>query len=242
VTAADLERDAAPTARRSAPIARISRSALRDNAALAARALPAGLPLVGDVRGDAWGHGAHVVAEALRHAGVERLRGDDITSPEAAVAGIATTAEPNVDPLTVYGLPGGDLAARPALRLSGEVLATKALRRGEGVSYGFTHRAFADTRIALITGGYAQGIVRGLGNSASVTIAGIPHPIVGRVAMDVCVIDIGGSAVTRGAEAVYLGDPARGEPGIADWITATGLGAAELIAVVGQRASREYVA
>lgn len=239
MTEADLERDAA---RRSAPVARISRSALRQNAMLALHALPTGLTPVGDLRADGWGHGAHAVAEALRHAGVERQRGDDSAPADAGSAGVTISDEPNVDPLTVYGLPGGDVDARPALRLSGEVLTTKVLRRGEGVSYGFTHRAPADTRIALVTGGYAQGIVRALGNAASVTISGTPHPIVGRVAMDVCVVDIGTTAVARGAEAVFLGDPALAEPGLGDWIAATGFGPAELIAMVGQRSSREYVA
>ena len=54
------------------------------------------------------------------------------------------------------------------MRLTGSVLLTKALRAGEGVSYGYTHRADADTRVALVTGGYAQGVVRGLGDRISV--------------------------------------------------------------------------
>ena len=50
----------------------------------------------------------------------------------------------------------------------GTVLVVKPLRAGEGVSYGYTHRAARDTRIALVVGGYAQGIVRALGNRAPV--------------------------------------------------------------------------
>ena len=60
--------------------------------------------------------------------------------------------------------------------------------------------------------------------------------------MDVCVVDIGAADIERGAAAVFLGDPAAGEPGIGEWVTATGLGAAELVTVVGQRSVREWVA
>ncbi len=160
---------------------------------------------------------------------------------DAGCTGLTVSGEPNVDPLTVFGLPGGAAGSRPALRLTGRVLSTKPLLRGEGVSYGYLHRAAADTRIALVTGGYAQGISRSLGGRASVAIGGVRHPIVGRVAMDVCVVDIGAADIARGAEAVFLGDPEAGEPGIADWVTATGLSAAELVTVVGQRSVREWV-
>ena len=125
---------------------------------------------------------------------------------------------------------------RPAL-----CSALKPLHAGEGVSYGYTHRAVRDTTIALVVGGYAQGIVRALGNRADVTIAGERHPIIGRVAMDVCVVDVGASSVRRGAEAVFFGDPDAGEPPLAEWVAATGLTARELVTTVGLRAVREQL-
>ncbi|WP_457833122.1 alanine racemase C-terminal domain-containing protein, partial [Staphylococcus aureus] len=81
-----------------------------------------------------------------------------------------------------YGLPGGDPRAKPVLSLHGRVLGTKPLLAGEGVSYGYIHRAPSDTTVALVTGGYAQGVVRSLGNAADVMIAGRRHRIVGCVA------------------------------------------------------------
>jgi alanine racemase len=119
------------------------------------------------------------------------------------------------------------------------VLSVKDLRAGEGVSYGYAYRASADTRIALVTGGYAQGIVRGLGGAVDVAIAGMRHRIVGRVAMDVCVVETGHAAVQRGDEVLFLGDPAQGEPSLAEWVRASGLRDAELVTMVGLRAIRE---
>lgn len=179
------------------------------------------------LRADAWGHGERLVLEVLTAAGLSPTVPDD----DAAI-----------DPLTLYGLPGGTAGAAPVLRLHGTVLSVKDLRAGEGVSYGYAYRAARDTRIALVTGGYAQGIVRALGNTADVAIHGVRHPIVGRVAMDVCVIEIADAAVQRGDEALFLGDPAQGEPSLSEWAVTTGLQPAELVTAVGLHALREDAA
>ncbi len=207
-----------PTPRtRSAPVARISHAALRAN--IATLGLSRGT--VVSMPADAYGHGLPAISGILADAGLAVTEADS-TSPHAdALLGFA---------------PG----YRPVMRLAGTVLTVKTLLDGEGVSYGYTHRAQADTRIALVVGGYAQGIVRALGNRVQVAIAGERHPIVGRVAMDVCVIDIGGASVSRGDDVVFFGDPDAGEPSLAHWADATGLTARELATTVGLRAVREY--
>ena len=208
--------------------------------------MPAGTRLVADLRADAWGHGAPAVAAELLAAGVDRLFVHDVPSArllaDAGVAGATTTDLPDLDPLTLYGLPGGARDATPAMRLSGTVLSVKPLRAGEGVSYGYAFRAVSETRVALVTGGYAQGVVRTLGGRVDVTIDGERHPIIGRVAMDVCVVDVGPHEVRRGSEVVFFGDPHDGEPSLSEWMAATRLGAAELVTAVGLRATREHTA
>lgn len=180
------------------------------------------------LQADAWGHGAVLVQQVL-----------DAAQFASAADGTFADADDVLAPETLFGLPGGDAGTTPALRLSGTVLSVKDLRAGEGVSYGYAFRAPADTRIALVTGGYAQGVVRGLGGAVDVSIAGERHPVVGRVAMDVCVVDVADAAVRRGDEALFLGDPGAGEPSLADWVRATGLRSSELITTVGLRALRE---
>lgn len=236
---ADGRTAAAP--RRSAPVATIDHRALRANVE--------GLLLrgedefsVADLRHDAWGHGAPLVARTLARAGVDGFVVDD-TDADAVVeavpgTAVSTSGASTLDPREVYGLPGS--AGIPVMRLSGFVLLAKSLKAGEGVSYGFTHRAGADTQIALVTGGYAQGIVRSLGDRVSVSIDGRSHPIVGRVAMDVCVVDIGDATVARGDAAVFFGS-APDEPDLAGWVEATGLTPAELVTSVGRQAPREHI-
>lgn len=199
----------------SAPVARISLAAVRAN--VTALRLDTGATV--GLAADAFGHGFEAIAGVLAEAGLA-----------------ADGAMIEHGPAVVGLVPG----SRPALRLSGTVLSVKSLRAGEGVSYGYAHRAGEDTRVALVVGGYAQGIVRALGGRVEVSVAGRRHPIVGRVAMDVCVVDVADAPVARGDEVVYFGDPARGEPSIHDWASATGLSAGELVTEVGLRAHREW--
>ena len=213
---------------RSAPVARVSRGALTTNARAAwgrgIRSYDASI-----LDADAWGHGAELVRDVLTTIGFEP--GEQL--------GAVVAPTPTLSAAALFGLPGAEHAAVPALRLTGTVLSVKDLRAGEGVSYGYAYRAPADTRVALVTGGYAQGVVRSLGGAVDVAIAGRRHPIVGRVAMDVCVVEIMDAAVRRGADVLFLGDPAQGEPSIDAWVRATGLTAAELITTVGLRALRQ---
>ena len=201
-----------------------------------------------DLRRDAWGHGVLAVAHAVVAAGAAAVRVDYAQEAEAlALEGIdaVTDGAADIDPFLLYGLPDtdGTLRTRPVMRLVGRVLSTKPLRSGDAVSYGYTHRAVRDTTAALVTGGYAQGIVRSLGNVAHVEIEGVQRPIIGRVAMDVCVIDLQGSAgIAPGTEATYFGGRGPAAPGLARWGAATGLTLAELITVAGSHAERGWEA
>jgi alanine racemase len=223
------------------PVARISHTALRANAVAWADA-----DATADLRADAWGHGAVEVAATLLDAGIARVVVDPAQRDDlAARYGRDRVRErlpggTEVDLVALYGLPGGE--GRAVLRLSGSVLSVKDLRAGEGVSYGYTHRAARDTRIALVTGGYAQGIVRALGNRVAVAAAGGRHPIVGRVAMDVCVVEVDAAGIARGDEVVFFGDAEAGEPSVRDWCEATGLDAGDIVAAIGLRAVREHAA
>lgn len=222
----------------------ISRSAL---AAASAAAVEAG-GRIADLRRDAWGHGVLAVAQAVVAAGAAAVRVDYAEEAEAlALEGIdaVTDGATDIDPFLLYGLPDtdGTLRTRPVMRLVGGVLSTKPLTAGDAVSYGYTHRATRDTTAALITGGYAQGIVRALGNAAHVEIEGAQRPIIGRVAMDVCVIDLEGSVtVATGTEATYFGGRGPAAPSLARWSAITGLTIAELITVAGAHAERGWEA
>ncbi len=222
----------------------VSRAALAEGAA---RAVDSGGAGIADLRRDAWGHGLLDVAHAVIGAGASAVRVDGAAEvSRLTAAGIRATADQpaDLDPRLLYGLPDaqGVLPGTPALRLVGRVLSTKDIAAGGGVSYGYIHRAPVDSRLALVTGGYAQGVVRALGSRAVVEIDGAVRPIVGRIAMDVCVVDIGDADVALGAEATYFGGRGPVAAGLADWVRITGMTAGELVAVAGQRTERAWEA
>jgi alanine racemase len=218
-----------------APRVRISRAAIVANI----RAVTGGEDGIVDLRRDARGHGFGSVAEAILTAtGLDVLADPaDIARSGTACPRVRTEGSATMAASAVFGL---EEDTAPAMTLIGTVLAVKDLRAGEGVSYGYLHRAAADTRVALVTGGYAQGIPRVLGSRTQVVISGRRHPVIGRVAMDVCVVDIADAPVDRGAEVVYFGDPAGHAPSVRDWARESGLRPLEIVTAVGLHTRREY--
>ena len=116
--------------------------------------------------------------------------------------------------LAAYGLSpvpqlGGPAAfgLRPAMRYSARLAAVKPVPAGQGVSYGLTWRAPAETVLGLVPVGYADGVPRALSNTGTVGVAGRRAPVVGRVCMDQFVVDLGpGAREEPGAEVVVVGD------------------------------------
>lgn len=227
----------------SATRALTSRSA---RAAAATAAVAAG-GLIADLRGDAYGHGVLPTARAVIAAGAHSAvvdSADDVALLAREGIGATVGGTADIDPHLLYGIPGAGvpdaeaLSARPILRLTGRVMSTKRLRTGDAVSYGYTYRAPSDRTVALVTGGYAQGIVRALGNRAHVEIDGVLRPIVGRVAMDVCVVDLDDANAAVGDEVTYFGGAGPAAHLLLEWADATGMSPAELLTVAAMHAVR----
>ncbi|MGV8832199.1 MAG: alanine racemase [Devosia sp.] len=75
------------------------------------------------------------------------------------------------------------------------ILQVKEARTGETVGYGANYNLSRDSRLAIISHGYADGFFRSLSSTnarpgAKVAIRGKLCPVIGRVSMDQCVVDI----------------------------------------------------
>jgi len=220
-------------------IARVDLSALRSNLA---RLLEHDDSFVLDARADAYGHGAAAVVAVALDSGVSTIR---VSPAAAAIPGVKRSAlmtVPSKRKLVADAAYGLDGHARPVMTLAGEVISAKPTEAGAGVSYGYSYRTTDDTTLALIALGYADGVPRLASNTASVFVGGGVHPLVGRVAMDQFVVDLGGpSAVAIGDEAVLFGDAAAGHPRALDWAGWTGRTALQLTAGIGSRVQRFIV-
>jgi alanine racemase len=126
------------------------------------------------------------------------------------------------------------------VRLSAEVLAVKRVPAGAGVSYGHTFRTEKPTTLVLVAMGYGHGIPRKAGNRAHVTWNGVRMPIVGRVAMDVMVVDAGSAAVNAGDRVVVFGE-AEGEIPLGEWANSVGEHPLSVVAALDHRVAREVL-
>jgi alanine racemase len=149
--------------------------------------------------------------------------------------------------IALYGLDplcGADPSAhglRPAMTVRARVMLTKRVSAGVGVSYGHTYVPDAETTLALVPVGYADGVPRAAGNSAPVLAAGAHRRIAGRVCMDQFVLDVGDDAIEAGDEVVLWGPGDRGEPTAQQWADVLGTIHYELVTRVGGRFARRYV-
>jgi alanine racemase len=79
----------------------------------------------------------------------------------------------------------------PVMSFETTVIATRRVARGESVGYGGTWRAAHDTTLAILAGGYGDGLPRSLRNGTPVLVNKERAPLVGRVSMDMIAVDIG---------------------------------------------------
>lgn len=86
------------------------------------------------------------------------------------------------------GLPFG--RAQPVVRLDIPVIQTRALDDGEVVGYGNTWQAERPSRVATISAGYADGVIRAMSDRATLWHGQVPCPLIGRVSMDLITVDV----------------------------------------------------
>ncbi|WP_423182009.1 alanine racemase [Arthrobacter sp. NyZ413] len=151
--------------------------------------------------------------------------------------------------LGLYGLSpfegqnSAELGLRPAMTVRTLVSNCKQVPEGQGVSYGLNYRTPRPSTLGLIPLGYADGVPR-VATGGPVQVGEITYPVVGRIAMDQMVIDLGGvgqaEAGLRGAEAVMFGDGTNGGPTADDWAAAAGTNNYEIVTRISPRVPRIY--
>lgn len=102
---------------------------------------------------------------------------------------------------------GKEFILKPVMQLETKVAAIRRFKAGDTVSYGRTWTAEKETDIAVLPIGYADGLLRRNSPGLKVSINGCLYPIVGRICMDQCMVDIGlnNSAVKRWYTAIIFG-------------------------------------
>jgi alanine racemase len=114
--------------------------------------------------------------------------------------------------ISTYGLlPSSEIIGRgvelePVMRLVSTIIQLKRVPAGFAVSYGSIWRAPEPTTIATVAIGYADGLNRLLSSRGEMLVRGCRAPIVGRVCMDLTMLDVGHLPdVAEGDEVVVFG-------------------------------------
>lgn len=132
--------------------------------------------------------------------------------------------------------PGADHGLAPVVRLEAPVLQLRRLEPGDTVGYGATYVADRPRLVATVAAGYADGLPRALSGAGYARFNGVKAPILGRVSMDLTVLDVTDceSEIRAGAPAAFLGADLDAMAQIAGTLPY------EILTGLGRRAARVY--
>jgi alanine racemase len=140
------------------------------------------------------------------------------------------------------------LKVEPVMELRTNIVFTKKVKKGDCISYGRTWVAPQDTVIATLPLGYADGLPRLVSNKWQVFIKGREYPLVGRICMDQCLVDLGpeglleedasGAEIRRRDEVSVFGGPA---PDAAALAAVIGTIPYEITCNINKRVPRVYL-
>lgn len=128
---------------------------------------------------------------------------------------------------------------RPVLEWRARLMAVRNTPAGAPLGYGATFETRRPMRVGVLSVGYGDGLDWRLSNRGAVSIGGSRCPIVGRVSMDLTIVDLAGAPDARiGDEAVLMGEDPYDAEGMA---ALTGTLPYELLCRISARVPRQYI-
>lgn len=151
--------------------------------------------------------------------------------------------------IILYGLYPSDqvdrsvIELKPAMSLKARVVMVKDVEPGVPVSYGRTYVTKRKSRIATIPIGYADGYSRLLSNTGRMLIHGEYAPVIGRICMDQCMVDVTDipTEVKIGDEAVIFGKQGNREITVDEVAALAQTIHYEVVCLIGKRVPRVYL-
>ena len=138
---------------------------------------------------------------------------------------------------TENGNKNGKLNLEPILKVKSKISAIRNLPKDSKIGYDCTFTLKKDSKIAVVPVGYGDGFPRNLSNKANVKINGILCPIVGRVCMDMIMVDVSNvEEVNEGDVAVVFDEDL-----IVDDVKKSGTIIHEILCGILPRVKRVYV-
>jgi alanine racemase len=205
---------------------------------------------------------SHFVSSEIAHDPINQAQIKRFEAARAAFpslpASLANSSGMFLNPSPIYDLarpgyalyggnptPGRPNPMRPVVTLSASIQQTRWIEAGMTCGYNAQWTAKRPTRLATLLIGYADGLPRGAGATdvkpgAEVAIAGRRCALVGRVSMDLAIVDV----TDLPEDAVRVGDPVElfgGSIDLDDFASRSGTIGYHLLTSLGPRYQREYV-
>lgn len=134
------------------------------------------------------------------------------------------------------------LPLTPAMTVKARITRIETKPSGTKVSYGATYTTKKETKIATVSIGYADGYFRSLSNKAYMSVSGVKVPVVGRICMDQCMIDVSSvNNINVGDEVIVFGNGGDNSETASSLAQSAGTINYEILCAVGNRTPRIYV-
>jgi alanine racemase len=135
------------------------------------------------------------------------------------------------------------ISLKPAMSLKANVILVKDVEKDTPVSYGRIFTTSRKSRIATIPVGYADGYSRVLSGKGKVIVKGEYAPIIGRICMDQCMIDVTDikTEIKAGDEVVLFGEQNGRKISVEDIAAKIGTINYEIVCLIGRRVPRVYI-
>lgn len=180
-----------------------------------------------------FGNSAAIALKGLQNINAQNdnIKNDNILRPGVALWGVKTFEDYPID-------------LKPVVALSARVLQISTLKTGDMVGYGHLYKASKPMRTAIIAAGYADGLLRSIssatGQNGYFYFKGHKLPLLGRVSMDMIVVDasdVPSGQINEGDFVEVIGDNISLDM-LAKW---SGSIAYEILTSLGKRFLRKYI-
>ncbi|MGL2483601.1 alanine racemase [Helicobacter pylori] len=127
------------------------------------------------------------------------------------------------------------------ISLKARIVQIKSVKKGEFIGYGEHFYTNEETLVGVLALGYADGLVRDLGNRIQVAINNQLAPLIGKVCMDQCFVKLNGIEAKEGDEVILFGDKSAKANDASEIAMLLNTIAYETISTLSKRLERVYI-
>lgn len=143
---------------------------------------------------------------------------------------------------TKEAMNGNAIDLEPVLRYESELVVVRSIAAGAAIGYGCSYHAPRSMRIGVLPVGYADGTPRALSNRGAFLVDGMRVPIVGRIAMNMCVVDLGPAPNAHvGSRVTLIGNDGGAAVSADDWAAWADTINYEVVTRLPQHLQRTYL-